>query len=79
MILRLHLLRDLAPEARGLQDIGLVHHGQMLAAAHGILESEFKDALDLEAVVDVGIVCGVTAVQTALLAEIHASGELADA
>ena len=51
----------------------------MTAAAHRVLERKLKDAFDLIAMIDVGVVCGVTAVQAALLAEIHSTCEFADA
>ena len=50
----------------------------MLPAAHGIFESLLEDALDLVAVIDVRIEGGVASVEAALLAEIHAAGQLAE-
>ena len=49
----------------------------MTAAAHRILVGELQDALDLEAVVEVGVEGGVAAVAASLLPEIHAAGQFA--
>lgn len=78
-VLGSHLLSYLAPETRGLEDIGLIDHGEVFAATLRVLESEFEDTLNLLAAVDIGIVGRIAVVAATLLAEIHTASELTDA
>ena len=75
-IQRFHLLGYLPPQTGTCQHVGLVHHGEVLAAAHGEVEGHFQYALYLRAGVDVGVI-GLVVVLV-LLAEVHASRQLAD-
>ena len=78
-IFRLHFAGDLAPQAGGLQHVGLVHDREVLPAPAGVVEGQAEDALDLGTGVDAGVIGRVPAVLPSLLAEIHAAGEFPDA
>ena len=76
-----HLDRDLAPEAGGLEDVGLVDGRHELAAAAGEGEGEADDAADFVLGVDEGVhgALALGRLRPALgLAEVEAAGELAD-
>ena len=79
-ILRCHFLGYLSPEARSLQHIGLVDHGEFLATFGGKFKAQFQDAFYFFATVGTGIY-GAVAVFAAPLwtSEINAAGEFADA
>ncbi len=74
----LHLSRDLAPHARGLDHVGLVHRGQLLGAAASQIEGQTHDALDLEIHVFEGVehTQAALGLLAALLAEVQAAGQL---
>ena len=76
-IVRFHFLGDLSPEAAGGEDIGLIDDGEVTVASHGVFESDLEDAFDLGTRIEIGVV-GLVVVLV-FLAEIHASGEFADA
>jgi hypothetical protein len=72
---------DLAPEAGGLEDVGLVDRGDAWGtaiggAAAGRLEGGAGDPLDFGPVVLAGVEGGIAV--AAGLAEVDAAGELAD-
>ena len=46
-VLGLQAVHDGAPQAAGVQHIGLVHTGQLFAALHGCFKADAADALDL--------------------------------
>ena len=73
---------DLVPEDAGLHDVALLHRADAVRADAGELEGDGRDALDLEAVVDLGVDGALLAVAEVgdrlRLAEVDAAGELAD-
>ena len=50
-----HILRDLPPQARGFEHVGLVHDRQAPPAAHGEPECDVQHAFDLRARVGAGV------------------------
>ena len=78
-VLRRHGVHRLAPQARALQHVRLVHAGHAAAALlrHG--ERRMGDALDLRAAVALGIERGLAVgpARAAALAKVDAAGELA--
>jgi hypothetical protein len=81
-----HLGDDVLPELEGLEHVGLVDAGDLLAALARGLEGHVGDALDLRAAVAHGVEgflgTGEVAVHrsaaAARLAEVDVAGELAD-
>ena len=54
-VLGRHILRDLPPQARGFEHVGLVHDCQAPPAAHGEPECDVQHTLDLRARVGAGV------------------------
>ena len=85
-ILGVHLGDDVAPELEGLEHVGLVDAGQLLAALARGLERDVRDALDLRARVAHRVEGLVGALERAVgraaaaarLAEVDVAGQLAD-
>ena len=74
-----NLCNHLAPEDGALKDVGLVDGGDLLLALHGRLEGDPRNALDLIAVVDLGIVGNLlraASLASLGLAEVDSAGEL---
>ena len=79
-ISRRHFARDLTPQPRGGDHVGLVDDGQMFAPLAGQFEGQTQNPLDLLARVNASIVSGVPVLAASLrTAEVHASGQLAHA
>ena len=68
-----------APQAAGVQHVGLIHAAQLLAALHGSLKADAADALDLMLRVGHDVGGDLLAVDSLglVLAEVHAADQLA--
>jgi hypothetical protein len=74
-----HAADDLAPELGGFQHIGLVHRGELAAAAASLAEADVSDALNLFHRIAHGVE-GAVAIfaETAVFTEIEAAQQFAD-
>ena len=75
-----NLFHHASPQAGGVQNVGLVHAGDLLVPLHGHVKSHLGNAADLTLGVHLHVVGGGTHVGLlgAALAEVDAAGELTD-